>query len=143
MELMGALFTGKPDGMSKNHNAFWTEFEKDNPRYKSTDNALRNIFRQIARNGVAHLLLPKAGISVNRPHDDKANRHLQLYPHRGEKRIFISCQELYKDFKKTYARLKTEIINDPSKEPHFTKFIESMHKQDALIEKYITSKNPV
>lgn len=114
MELMGMVISGR-----KEYNAFddfWKEFIKDNIDYgKGGKEGLEKILRLSIRNGIAHHFLTKNGIAITKW---DCNNLTNLNGN-----LNIDALIFYKDFKKTYDRIKNKLLNGEDKN-----FIENCEK---------------
>jgi hypothetical protein len=101
MELLGRVLSGgKEDVEAFNH--FWDYFFiKDNPCYNNS--RLKKIFRNSIRNGTAHYFLAKFGIQLSKGDDCNLTRTSN-----GE--LNIDIVTFYKDFLKSYSRIKAELM---------------------------------
>lgn len=101
MELLGMVLSGGKWSTNA-FNYFWEEhFAKDNPQYDQP--GLCEIFRDSIRNGIAHLFLMKFGIRLSKA--GKAN----LTRKEGDLNIDVIC--FYSDFRKTYIKVKHNLLN--------------------------------
>jgi hypothetical protein len=131
MELLGFLLSGDEDSA---FTAFWDKLGSKNKKYKS--NKLRHVFRQVIRNGIAHIYLPKAGIYV---HYAKPEDHLRCVVN-GKEGLFISCKALFIDFEKIYEEIKIK-GNKNSEKLYFQELYEKISQGHSFIDKYLKSQD--
>ncbi len=139
MELLGILLSG---GMKESaaYNYFWDNFfTQDNRRYAATIYKL--IFRQSVRNGIAHYFLTKSGIRIS-----KVGKYNLTKTENNE--LIIDVVTFYRDFKKTYLRIKNDLLNGTAKKEIYDKFevgysvlIRDLKCYSTAIDEYFTEMN--
>lgn len=73
-------------------------------RYKDNYSRFQKIASVLIRNGLAHSYAPKGPIAVGRYNCPYL--HMNFHQINGTKQLFINADILYKDFKKSYDRVK-------------------------------------
>lgn len=103
MELLGLLMSGEEK--EKAFNYFWEEYlQKFFPEYNN--DGLRNIFRNVVRNGTAHIFMVKSGVSISK---DNSN-HLKFIKINGENYLNIDLKILHNHFLKCYDEIKKDLV---------------------------------
>lgn len=102
MELLGKIMSKGIKNKDKAFFYFWDEyFIKDNTQYDNKD--LRKVFRFAVRNNISHLYLTPAKIQISKC----GQGHLEKMTNGN---LNIDAKFLFKDFMKTYQRLKDSLI---------------------------------
>jgi hypothetical protein len=105
MELLGLILSGQTDDGA--FTAYWDHLCKRFPQYK--DGRLVDIFREVMRNGTAHLFLVKAGVSVSK------DGSYHLAPRRVQGHIYLNVdlKTLHTHFLETYHDIKSTVSTTP------------------------------
>lgn len=131
MELLGLLLCGeKSDAAFKN---YWAEYLSKNSNYQSE--LLRRIFREVIRNGTAHLFLVKKGVSVSKD----GQNHLKQILLNGTQLLNIDLKILHGDFIDSYEAVKKDILSGeitPKLIKGHVAFETQMHEANNLVSEY-------
>lgn len=117
MELLGGLLIPNTDPFDPDRGNdyflnYWNNyFVQQNPAYTG----LGRLFRQLARNGIAHTFVAKPGIFVEK----EGNKQMSIDSSRQE--IYINCNVFYKEFEDSYLKLVKPIVNGTVVSPSTSK----------------------
>lgn len=118
MELLGLILSGKKDKPA--FNIFWNDYlEKEFPEYKKP--RLKDIFRDVIRNGTAHYFLVKAGVSISKNNMN----HLQNI----DGFLNIDLKTLFNHFLECYKSIKDDVLIKRTKLNNFNEGFEELSKQ--------------